>query len=204
MELNFQAILGSSALDMEPQLENSSRAAEKPIQPPFGVVQGNTHTAPAKLDTGQIKAPTGAEQAPLLSTQYQREQMELDRARDVYKAYQDNIKAAGNMRANILKGVAAGEPAEILLLQACRIISAMTGDRLFSEQVEKDLIAVYGYGQQAAGALQMELEQVQSRLHNMQQALQMETDPDSRQRIEKAIKAHITKENSLQALIEGR
>lgn len=203
MELNLSAILGNLALKEEPQ-ESSQRATTSLLEPNIAAVQSDTPAAVIRLDMSQIQAPTGAEQAPLLSTQYQREQQELDRAREVYRSYQDNIRAAGNMRADILKGVKAGEPAELLLLQACKIISAMTGDRLFSDQIERDLIAVYGYGQQAAGALQMELEQVQQRLHNMQQALERELEPDCRQRIQRAIAAHKEKENSLQSLIEGK
>lgn len=54
--------------------------------------------------------------------------------KEVYAEYQENIRKAGMIRAEILKGAKAGEPAEVLLLKAVECIGYMTGDALYRQQ----------------------------------------------------------------------
>lgn len=200
MQLDFSAIRGNTALDMPLEAHIS------PIQSFKESKQGNTQEQEIELDISQIMAiaaaPKREEQAAGLAITYQREQQELDRAREVYKSYQNNIKAAGNLRADILKGLRAGEEAEGLLLKACNIISLMTGDTVFYKQAEADLIAIYGEGIGAEKPLRYKLEQVQKRLYNMQQALEREIEEDSKRRIQKAIEAHRAEEKRIQELLD--
>ena len=200
MQLDFTAILGNTALDMPLESPTS------PFKEVLSGTQGNTQAEEIELDLSQIKAITEAprkqEQAAGLAIFYQREQQELDRAREVYKSYQENIKAAGNLRADILKGLQAGEEAEGLLLKACNIISLMTGDKVFYTQAEQDLIAIYGEGIGAEKPLRYKLQQIEERLSNMQQALDRELEQDSKRRIQRAIEAHKAEANRIKGQLE--
>lgn len=51
-----------------------------------------------------------------------------DELRQAYKTYQDNIRAAGQLRTEIIKGCKAGEPDRELLLKAIECIGLMTGE----------------------------------------------------------------------------
>ena len=200
MQLDFSAIRGNTALDM------AAEAHIKPIEQPLAIKQGNTQEEKIELDLSQFRAITEAprkqEQAAGLAFFYQREQQELDRTREVYKSYQNNIRAAGNLRADILKGLRAGEAAEVLLLRACNIISLMTGDTVFNKQAEQNLIAIYGEGLGAEKPLEYKLEQVQKRLNNMQQAIERGLEPDDKRRVEAAIAAHKAETNRIQSLLD--
>lgn len=65
---------------------------------------------------------------------------ERDRARAVYKQYQENITKSGEVRTEIIKGAMAGEPAEVLLLKASKVISLLTGDSVFYKEMGR----IYG------------------------------------------------------------
>ena len=200
MQLDFSAIRGDTALDM------AAEAHIKPTEQPLAIKRGDTQEEEMKLDLSQFRAITEAprkqEQAAWLAIFYQREQQELDRAREVYKSYQNNIRAAGNLRADILKGLRAGEAAEGLLLKACKTISLMTGDTVFNKQAEQDLIAIYGEGLGAEKPLEYKLEQVQKRLNNMQQAIERGLEPDDKRRVEAAIAAHEAEVKRIHSLLD--
>lgn len=199
MQLDFSAIRGDTALDM------AAEAHIKPTEQPLAIKRGNTQEE-MELDLSQFRAITEAprkqEQAAGLAIFHQREQQELDRAREVYKSYQNNIRAAGNLRADILKGLRAGAAAEGLLLKACKTISLMTGDTVFNKQAEQDLIAIYGEGLGAEKPLEYKLEQVQKRLNNMQQAIERGLEPDDKRRVEAAIAAHEAEVKRIQSLLD--
>lgn len=166
------------------------------MQLDFSAIRGDT-----ALDMA-AEAPRKQEQAAGLAIFYQREQQELDRAREVYKSYQNNIRASGNLRADILKGLRAGEAAEGLLLKACKTISLMTGDTVFNKQAEQDLIAIYGEGLGAEKPLEYKLNQVQKRLKNMQQAIERGLETDDKRRVKAAIAAHEAEEKRIQSLLD--
>lgn len=200
MQLDFSAIRGDTALDM------AAEAHIKPTEQALAIKRGNTKGEEKELDLSQFRAITEAprkqEQAAGLAIFYQREQQELDRAREVYKSYQNNIRAAGSLRADILKGLRAGEEAEGLLLKACKTISLMTGDTVFNKQAERDLIAIYGEGLGAEKPLEYKLNQVQKRLKNMQQAIERGLEPDDKRRVKAAIAAHEAEEKRIQSLLD--
>lgn len=200
MQLDFSAIRGDTALDM------AAEAHIKPTEQALAIKRGNTQEEEKELDLSQFRAITEAprkqEQAAGLAIFYQREQQELDRAREVYKSYQNNIRAAGNLRADILKGLRAGEAAEGLLLKACKTISLMTGDTVFNKQAEQDLIAIYGEGLGAEKPLEYKLNQVQKRLKNMQQAIERGLEPDDKRRVKAAIAAHEAEVKRIQSLLD--
>lgn len=132
-----------------------------------------------------------------------REKEDRQRTLEAYRDYQNNIKKAGSLRTDILKGVQTGEPAQTLLLKAVECISCMTGDRLFYTQIAEDLKAVYGEAFLEEIPLEWELEEVEERLEKMKEALARETtEPDAKDRIKRAIRKHEEKRTQLKELLE--
>lgn len=74
------------------------------------------------------------EKAPTDPTEKPREDIG-DRA-EAYREYQQNIKEAGDLRTQIIKGVQAGEPVELLFLKAVKCIGKMTGEKAFYTTIE--------------------------------------------------------------------
>ena len=132
-----------------------------------------------------------------------RQQQDHNKTLEVYGEYQTNIKRAGELRADILKGVKAGVPVHTLLLKAVECISNMTGDKLFYRLIEKDLKAIYGEAFLDDIPLEWELAEVEERLEKMKEALARETTSlDSKQRIETAIREHEAQVTTLKGLLE--
>lgn len=114
-----------------------------------------------------------------------------------YREQQDNIRRAKQLRADINKGVQAGEPIYKLLLTAIECISLMTGEKLFYDMNKDNLQTIYG----ALGepeAIEVERQEVQQRLNKLNAAYEREEATDAKQRIQNAIKAHQDKLNKLQ------
>ena len=143
----------------------------------------------------------GKEQAAQLKMKYDREQAEHERNLSIYREYQSNIKNAGELRTEILKGARAGEPAVGLLLKAVKCISLMTSDGLFYSQIEGDIRSIYGAGLLEREPLEQELKDVQGRLEKLERASERETG-DSKKRIEAAITAHRKRAGELTELLE--
>ena len=128
-----------------------------------------------------------------------------DRARllETYRQLQDNIKASGTLRTDILKGARAGESIATLFLSAVKCISLMTGDTVFYRQIEADVRAIHGEGLLEPEPLQIQIQEVEERLGKLQHSLtRAGTSPDDRQRIEKAIQAHQRKREELLGLLK--
>lgn len=114
----------------------------------------------------------------------QRERAEL---REIYKAQQENIKKAGSLRADILKGMKRGEEPIALLLKAMECISCMTGDTAIYAQSKADITAIYGWGLGEITPLQEELKNAQNRLRRLE-AVQIPKEEENR--LQGAILAH--------------
>lgn len=141
------------------------------------------------------------QQAKELYLQAQREAAEKQRTLDIFREYQENIKRSGQLQAEILKGVKAGESVYKLFLKAVKAISLMTSNSLFYSQIESDTRAIYGEGLQEQAPLQCELEEVQKRLTRLKEAQAQELEHDSRERIGRAVQAHEAKIAQLQEKI---
>ena len=128
---------------------------------------------------------------------------EKDRNLEVYRTYQENIKRSEQLQTDILKGARAGEDIYSLFLKAVQAISCMTSNNAFYSQIEEDIKTIYGRGLQEPAPLLLEIQQAQTRLDKLREAEQRETEPDSLQRIQSAIKAHESKIAELKALITG-
>ena len=79
----------------------------------------------------------------------------------------------------------------------------MTGDKLFYRLIEKDLKAIYGEAFLDDIPLEWELQEVETRLGRLREAYKRETtSPDSKQRIETAIREHEAQVTTLKGLLE--
>lgn len=200
MELDFSKLNKLGFLDFEIEEEAPETAPEATKTEPEGKVP--------TLDLEALKtAPTAPEGQELAYIKLNREKADHARTLEVYRDYQSNIRNAGDLRSQILNGARAGEDPITLLLKAVQCISSMTGEKLFSEQVEQDLKAIYGEALLEPIPLEWERDEVKDRLDRLQQALDRETAPDDRRRIETALQAHRTKLARLEELLgkaEGR
>ena len=127
--------------------------------------------------------------------------VEKDRSLALYKEYQRNTLASAQLQANILKGIKAGENIYSLFLKAVKAISLMTDNSGFYDQVEADVRTICGHGILYAPPLQDELQGAKERLVKLTEALTRETDSDTLQRIQRAVKAHEDKIKELEHLI---
>lgn len=128
--------------------------------------------------------------------------MQQQKERAVYTTYQDNIKLSGQLQTEILKGVKAGADITDLFLKACKAISRMTSNSVFYTQTEADLKAIYGIGLKQPQAMQKELEEVRQRLTMLTRPELQQEPPESKQRIDNAIKAHKERIKQLADMID--
>lgn len=114
-----------------------------------------------------------------------------------YKRQQENIRRAGQLRAEINKGIQAGEPIYKVLLKAIECISLMTGDRVFYDMNKNNLQTIYGILGEPE-VIAVERQEVEQRLKRLMAAYEKEKDPGAKQRIKAAIKAHEEKIKTLE------
>lgn len=132
-----------------------------------------------------IEAPA---QGLLLQAEQNREAAE--RATAAYKEIEQNRRRSEALQAEILKGTRSGGNIYRLFLTAAEAIAEMTRNRYFFDQVQGDILQIYGRGLGEPEPLQIELDRTRGQLHHLQEAQERETDPDSRERIAAAIRAH--------------
>ena len=149
--------------------------------------------------------PAAESSTPAAAIQLRREaelqQRELKRAREIIKEYQDNIRASGTLKSELLKGTNRGEEIPRLLLQACKLVSIMTGDELFYTIIERNVREIYGAGMLEQVPLDMELKALERRRNLLAAAYERETETDTREHIKNAYKEVC---NRAGALLEAR
>lgn len=137
--------------------------ADKPpkIEPAGGLLEGgegNTTTKSKNPAEGLKTASTG------LQIEADQTRAEKERTAAIHSEYQSNIKASGQLQAEITKGVLQGESVYTLFLKAAKAISCMTGNTLFYKQLEGDIKTIYGEGLLEPAPLVMEIEAIKDRL----------------------------------------
>ena len=161
---------------------------------------GLTQNTPGTTELQAAAIPTSLQ----LQKKADERQREIEEARRVYATYQDNIKLSGELQTAILKGLKSGADITDLFLKACKAISLMTSNSVFYTQAEADLKAIYGIGLKQPGAIQKELDEVRQRLTMLTRPELQQEPEDSRNRINRAIKAHQDRENQLIELLKER
>lgn len=113
--------------------------------------------------------------------------LERVRIRKMYEAYQECIRRARNLRADIFKGIKRGEDPLELLLQAIEVISILTGDTMAYTESKEDILTIYGRGLGDHTALSMRLEEATRRLERLRRA---DVPPCEAKRVGLAIASH--------------
>ena len=120
---------------------------------------------------------------------------------EIYLEHAEMREKAASLRAEILKGIAAGHDIYTLFLKAAKAISLMTGDSAFYGQCEVDILAICGEGLLHAAPLEAEMKAIVGRIARMSDALQAVTDPETRRRILWAIDRHNKRLKELNTLL---
>ena len=189
--LDFAGLFGDS--------EEQKRPPKTPSETILEGGQYKTITEPKKpVET----PPEDLEGIHKLQRQADAKKMDIDRSLAICKEYQQNIKTSSQLQTEILKGAKAGESVYSLLLKACKAISLMTSNSVFYSQLEGDIRAIYGQGLLDPLPLQIELQETQERLTRLREALNREIEPDAKDRIQRAVKAHEAKIADLETLIQ--
>lgn len=115
-------------------------------------------------------------EAPKMITSLERMKAEqneiLDRAREVYAIYQQNILSTGTLQSEITKGLNQGENIACLFLKAMKIISYMTGDDLSYQIAEEKIFSIYGFALHQPEAIEVTVSRTQERLVRLEYAAQ--------------------------------
>lgn len=128
---------------------------------------------------------------PVKQEQLQKELEYLRNAptkKEMLAEYESNRRKASQLQADILKGANAGEDIYTLFLQAVQVISLMTGNVPYYEQIKADIMAVYGIALQEPQALNVLLDAVQNRINKLDIAInQQGLDTADKARIQTAL-----------------
>ena len=141
--------------------------------------------------------PTPPPPAPILAREQAGAAQDAERAREVYRQYQENIKASELAKTALRKGILQGLSPYRLLLLATEVVGRLTADNEFTEGTRSDLKLIYGELMGEPGAIELELEEVEARLDHMR-AYQGE----NRGRVLTAIREHEHRAEELRSRIK--
>lgn len=175
-------------------LEALKQYAEEQNQATRAEIERLTKNKPAGANLSDEKARGNIK--PLVSNENVTEALNLRLAAG-YKAQQENIRKAGQLRADINKSIPTGEPIYKVLLKAIECISLMTGEKLFYDMNKENLQTIYGILGDPE-AIEIERQEVKQRLTKLKAAYEREEAADAKRRIQNAIKAHEDKLEKLQ------
>ena len=147
----------------------------------------------AKAQGEVIQAPEPPP-APKLAIEQAQEAQDALREAEVYKRYQEATKTSEQARTAITKGLQAGLNPYRLLLIATDCIGKLTGDTVFNSSAHDAITLLYGEIEGDPQALEIELEDVETRLEHLR-AYQGTTE--ERMRVQSIIRQH---ENRAQEL----
>ena len=198
MELDLTRLNNLAFADFKREQEKK-QAPESPTEPRKASGEYKTIAGDKKPLETLVEGLQGIHK---LQRQADAKKMDIDRSLAICKEYQQNIKTSSQLQTEILKGAKAGESVYSLLLKACKAISLMTSNSVFYSQLEGDIRAIYGQGLLDPLPLQIELQETQERLTRLREALNREIEPDAKDRIQRAVKAHEAKIADLESLIQ--
>ena len=195
MEFDFSKLFKSSNTEDTITIKPTKQAEIDLVLKDFTVIEEDQNS-PFKADF------TGLQSLRAVKEQRRRDIADRQYYAEVCQAYQDNIREAGQIQTDIIKGLQAGEGLPGLFLKACESISRTTGNTLFYEKVEAELLSIYGIALHNVEPLQIELQQVQDRLVRLQQAVEQEQYQQYKQNIQQAIEEHKAREQAIKTLLE--
>lgn len=173
MEIDFSVLdsLKSDALKCPTSEDNSSAQPSTPKEKenqPQGKYEGESGISFNKLN--QLKQTN-------------------EKTAELYRQEQENIKKAGGLIPEITKGILAAENPLALLLKAINCIGLMTGNSVIYSQCLTDIKTVYGIGLHDPQAVEIELQETDSRLAKLWAAINSAT-PEEQKNLERAIKEY--------------
>lgn len=187
MKLDFSGLMNTKNNDVQADLRKDKEAAYI-----------NTNEKQEK----PLEGNTGAKK---LINAYRAEEADSRRAAAIYKTYQDNIKRAGTLRTEIIKGVQRGESKTSLFLKAVEVIGLMTNDNVFVQQVKDDVRAVWGHGYGDADTIRMEVGEMKETLERLNASISREEadgDMDTLQRLKNAAQRHSERLDELERILQ--
>ena len=187
MKLDFSGLMNTKNNDVQADLRKDKEAAYR-----------NTNEKQEK----PLEGNTGAKK---LINAYRAEEADSRRAAAIYKTYQDNIKRAGTLRTEIIKGVQRGESKTSLFLKAVEVIGLMTNDNVFVQQVKDDVRAVWGHGYGDADTIRMEVEEMKETIERLNASISREEadgDMDTLQRLKNAAQRHSERLDELERILQ--
>lgn len=187
MKLDFSGLMNTKKNDVQADLRKDKEAAYI-----------NTNGKQEK----PLEGNTGAKK---LINAYRAEEADSRRAAAIYKTYQDNIKRAGTLRTEIIKGVQRGESKTSLFLKAVEVIGLMTNDNVFVQQVKDDVRAVWGHGYGDADTIRMEVEEMKETIERLNASISREEadgDMDTLQRLKNAAQRHSERLDELERILQ--
>lgn len=187
MKLDFSGLMNTKNNDVQADLRKDKEAAYI-----------NTNEKQEK----PLEGNTGAKK---LINAYRAEEADSRRAAAIYKTYQDNIKRAGTLRTEIIKGVQRGESKTSLFLKAVEVIGLMTNDNVFVQQVKDDVRAVWGHGYIDADTIRMEVGEMKETLERLNASISREEadgDRDTLQRLKNAAQRHSERLDELERILQ--
>ena len=198
MELDFtklNSLVFVEFSEIPPEKQPSKMPTETLLEP-WG------YKTPLEEENALQGLTEGLQGIQILQGQADTNKEEKERALAVYREYQKNIILSGQLQTDILKGAKRGEDIYSLFLKAVKAISLMTSNTVFYSQIERDIKVIYGQGLLDPLPLQIDLQETQERLTRLREALNREIEPDAKDRIQRAVKAHEAKIADLESLIQ--
>ena len=180
------------------KLNNLASAKKTPPQTPIDGAKG------ARLTTDMEKTKNAPEDENGdamgkgdLKRKKNLRQAEKSQNKQIFKGYQEAIKQSELLQCDILKGVKEGENIYSLFLKACKVISVINSNKVFYEQAQEDIKAIYGAGLAEPAAAEIFEAEVKARLDKLEQAVKGDLDEAEKSRIKTAIAQHRKKIETL-------
>jgi hypothetical protein len=180
-------------------LFSKNEATESPVKQ-FLSQQGINSPASKNRPLERQREGLETKSCQKLFFQAEREREERKRISEIFRDYEENRKITELILAQLEKGTAAGEDIHILFLEAAEAISRMRGEPSFYEQMEKNIMAIYGvaFGQQKP--LERKINDMKGRILKLKAALNVNIGQDEKARIKRAIAEHEKEIKSLEEI----
>lgn len=115
---------------------------------------------------------------------------EIEREKAYIRKTNSMISGASIGKAEILKAIKAGKPADEILVIAIQTLGDISQDETFKSQAMEYLISIQGHGLRTKSLIDKELEATGQRYNRLKASYREAKDPEDKQRILGAIKAH--------------
>lgn len=131
----------------------------------FSPLEGNSADNAEKPVKSSDRAPEG--QSAVFYHSLEAAKAEKATMQRMFADCQENIRKAGQLRSDILKGIQEGEDITLLFLKAAECIARMTGEERFFEQCKEQIISIHGWALDESEPLHVQLQEAEDRLKKL-------------------------------------